>query len=138
MCRSEIGADRRADAVRAMATGARRTGDLAVEDLLAERDLSPGRSRRHRESRRIAGIGMHALRRQRIRRGSAACCFGAGAASMPWRIGIALIGHAPDAAGLVVADVERAVGSDGEARRPVRGARPAPSVVPANPSAKTT
>ena len=48
--RVRVGADRRADALGAMASGTRRAGHLAMEDLLAERDLLCDGTRRHRQA----------------------------------------------------------------------------------------
>src|SRR6476620_10219770 len=112
----KVGADRRADAVGTMTAGTCSTGNLAVEDFLAERDQLGGRSGRHRET----GVRMHALRRERTRRGFG--LFRRRRRRLDRRIRIAVIGHAPDAAGLVVGDVERTVGSDGETRGPMHGA----------------
>ena len=116
----QIGADRRADAARAVAAGACRAGDLAAEDLLAEVDLRLRRAGRRGElalpaSGWMPSGGRHRRGGRVLRR---RCRSGLDALG----VGIARVSDAPDAARLVVADVERAVRADGQARRPVRGA----------------
>ena len=60
----EVGADRRADSVSAVTSGAGCSGHLAMKDLLAERDLLSGSTRWHRKTWCGASIGMNAFGRK--------------------------------------------------------------------------
>src|SRR6476620_10317078 len=102
----EIGANRRADAVGTVTPGTGCPGNLAMKDVLAERDLIVRCSRGYGQT----GIRVNALGRKGVRRS-----FGfdsrSGCGLDPRRIRVADIGHTPNAASLVIGDVKRAVGS---------------------------
>ena len=107
--------------VRAMAARARAARRLAVKNAVAQSDLLLGRARRYGQGRRTrpAGIWMGAFGRPGL--GGTRSRDGGRRGGSDRRVGAAMESDAPDAAMHIIGNVERAVGSYGEPRRPECG-----------------
>ena len=117
----EVGSDRRALAVRSVASAAGPAGDLAVEDAAAERNLLPSSRREAPEEAASPAFGMNPFRRRRGGRRARSVGADDGRGLDAFNVGSADESDAPDAPVHVVGDIKRAIRPDGEPRGPERG-----------------